>query len=79
VGVGSWMRVEFFLVKSAYSLLVEVFLNKVDMGGLEGRLYHNIWKCLTPSKAITFSSKLLHSRIPSRSNLARRGIIHLEI
>jgi hypothetical protein len=34
------MGVDLFLFISAYSLLANVFLDEVDIGGLEGRLYH---------------------------------------
>jgi hypothetical protein len=34
------MGVDLFLFISAYSLLANVFLDEVDIGGLERRLYH---------------------------------------
>jgi hypothetical protein len=59
-------------VHSAYLCLgvaqVSTF-NEYQLG-----VFHNIWRSLAPSKVIAFSWKLLRNRIPTRSNLALRGI-----
>jgi hypothetical protein len=73
-----WWRVEpegEFSVKSAYSYLV-----KEGSGLVEGvdKVFELIWRSPAPSKFIAFSWQALHNRIPTRDNLALRGIIRGE-
>jgi len=53
---------------------------------VEGPLSHSkkvvfgsIWKSPTPSKVVVFSWKLLHGRIPTKDNLARRNYVSLAV
>jgi hypothetical protein len=64
----------FFSVKSAYLLLGRVFVAELAYGPNELRVLNNIWRCLAPSKVIAFSWKLLRNSIPTRVNLAVRGV-----
>jgi hypothetical protein len=36
---------------------------------------HKVWKSLAPSKVVVFSWQTLLSRIPTRANLATRGVV----
>jgi hypothetical protein len=64
-----------FSVKSAYLLLDRTFTSEPDFD-VEGlRVLSNLWKCAAPSKVTAFSWKLLRNRIPTRVNLAARGIL----
>jgi len=45
----------------------------------EKRVFDCIWKSKAPLKVVVFSWKLLHDRIPSRSNLARRNCLPPEV
>jgi len=41
----------------------------------EKTVFRQIWKFATPSKVVAFSWRLLHDRIPTRSNLAIRNCL----
>ena len=61
-------------MKSAYTTL---FKGLPDTGAPEGEVLQaisRVWKSWAPSKVIIFSWQLLLDRIPSRSNLFRRGV-----
>jgi hypothetical protein len=64
-----------FSVKSAYSLLFAELSEMVDLGGRVNPVFDLIWKSPAPSKLIAFSWQLIHNRIPTKDNLARRGIL----
>jgi hypothetical protein len=73
-----WWKVDpegVFLVKSAYSLLLAELSDMVDSGGRVNPVFDFIWKSPAPSKLIAFSWQLIHNRIPTKDNLARRGIL----
>lgn len=63
-----------FSVKSAYSYLMR---GLPDAGAPHGdtlQAASRIWKSWAPSKGIVFSWQLLLDRLPTRSNLVRRGV-----
>jgi hypothetical protein len=64
-----------FSVKSAYSLLFSEVSGEVDSVGRVNPVFEWIWKSPAPSKLIAFSWQLIHNRIPTKDNLARRGIL----
>jgi hypothetical protein len=74
--VWKWVLVDDgkFTVNSTYVFLGSIFSPVSDLGNQELRVLNNIWKSPAPSKVIAFSWKLLHNRIPTRSNLLYRGI-----
>jgi hypothetical protein len=61
-------------VKSTYEFLGTIFSPEPNFGEQELRVLNNIWKSPAPSKVIAFSWKLLRGRIPTRLNLAHRGV-----
>jgi mannosylglycoprotein endo-beta-mannosidase len=64
-----------FIVKSTYSLLFQEAYSEVEIGENVNRVFQQLWKSPAPSKLIAFSWQLIHNRIPTRDNLARRSII----
>jgi hypothetical protein len=66
-----------FTVNSAYHLHDNLFVVESGFGVNELRVFKNIWKASVPSKVIAFAWKVLRNRIPTRLNLAARGL-HLE-
>jgi len=67
-----------FSVKSAYSILENIFLVEEGLGALEEEVFSLLWKSLAPSKVVAFSWSLLLDCIPTRDNLALRRILDLE-
>jgi hypothetical protein len=63
-----------FSVKSAYLLLGSVFDQASILTGPVLRVLSSMWKAPAPSKVLAFAWKLLRNRIPTRANLAYRGI-----
>ncbi|GAU50748.1 hypothetical protein TSUD_191120 [Trifolium subterraneum] len=63
-----------FTVKSAYLLLGTVFDPCSVFNAYELSVLNSIWRSPAPSKVLAFSWKLLWNRIPTKDNLARRGI-----
>ena len=63
-----------YSVKSAYSILIKGLLTAGTPEGVVLQAVPRVWKLWGPSKVIVFSWQLLLDRIPSRSNLTRRGI-----
>jgi hypothetical protein len=63
-----------FTVNSAYKLLGGIFAEESYFGPNELRVLKNIWRSSVPSKVIAFSWKVFWDRIPSKKNLALRGI-----
>lgn len=64
-----------FTDKSAYSVIAKVFMNEENLDLLNSCVFRHVWKSSAPTKTIAFSWKLLHNRIPTRSDLAQRGVI----
>jgi hypothetical protein len=64
-----------FTVKSTYSLLFREVYLEVEYEDNVKRVFRHLWRSPAPSKLIAFSWQLIHNRIPTRDNLARRGII----
>jgi len=67
-----------YSVKSAYSHLFKALPAAGIPKGVVLQAASAVWKSWAPSKVIVFSWQLLLDRIPSRSNLIRRGV-HLPI
>jgi hypothetical protein len=64
-----------FSVKSAYSYLIKEGLGSMEESLGDNKVFDQIWRSPAPSKIIAFSWQALHNRIPTRDNLALRGII----
>jgi hypothetical protein len=64
-----------FTAKSAYLLLARIFGSEAVFGRQELKVLNNIWRSPAPSKVIAFSWKLLRNRIPTKDNLAVRGVL----
>jgi hypothetical protein len=63
-----------FTVKSAYLFLDRIFPPVYMFDTYQLKVMNNIWRSAAPSKVIAFSWKLLRNRIPTKVNLAARGI-----
>jgi hypothetical protein len=63
-----------FSVHSVYLLLGGARIGGSGFSDDELRVFRNIWRSPAPSKVIAFSWKLLRNRIPTKINLALRGI-----
>jgi hypothetical protein len=63
-----------FSVRSSYLLIDRVFTPEVGFDDHELRVFNKIWKSPAPSKVIAFVWKLLRNRIPTKVNLAHRGV-----
>jgi hypothetical protein len=63
-----------FSVKTAYDKLVMDSLNNNMLSDDKVWVFDKIWSSPAPSKTIAFSWQLLYDRLPSKSNLARRGV-----
>jgi hypothetical protein len=65
---------EGFSVKSAYDVLMEgvdrPLLNAFDLS-----LFSRLWESPAPSKVVAFSWQLFYNRLPTKDNLARRGVL----
>ena len=60
-----------YSVKSSYSLLKD--------GGLRSIYGSDIWKCIAPLKTKIFAWLVIHDKILSRENLAKKGWLVLTI
>ncbi|MCH80733.1 LINE-1 reverse transcriptase like, partial [Trifolium medium] len=65
-----------FSVSSAYDCLAAVLLNFEPVSDLVSSVFEKIWLSPAPSKIIAFSWQVLHDRLPSKTNLYRRGVVH---
>jgi hypothetical protein len=63
-----------YSVKSAYSSLIKGLPGTGAPHGVTLQVVAIVWKTWTPSKVIVFYWQLLLGRIPSMSNLVRRGV-----
>jgi hypothetical protein len=63
-----------FSVHSVYTTLGTALAPPEQFSVQQLRVFERIWKCPAPSKVIAFSWKLLRNRIPTKSNLVRRGV-----
>jgi hypothetical protein len=64
----------FYAVKAGYNFLSENFLPVVEVSTNVLAVLKNLWSTLAPSKVIVFSWQLMMQRLPTRVNLARRGV-----
>jgi hypothetical protein len=74
----SWAREPngIFSVKSTYGLLAELLMERGSRSREEMAVFRAVWKCPAPSKVLGFAWLFLLDRIPSKSNLFRRNILH---
>jgi len=59
-----------YTLRSPYKILMNL-----QMTEEEGIDWCNLWNCYVPAKVTTFVWKLLQNRIPTKDNLAQRGVI----
>jgi hypothetical protein len=64
-----------FTVRSLYLFLYNRFIPTSLLGEYLSKAIAKVWKSWAPSKVIVFSWQALLGRIPTRVNLARRGVI----
>ena len=65
-------------VKSSYKKLEKLLVSEEGRSLQKKKVFEAIWKSPTPTKVVAFSWQLLHNRIPTRLNLARRNALPLE-
>ncbi|PNX63158.1 pantothenate synthetase, partial [Trifolium pratense] len=66
---------EGYTVKDGYAFLCKNFLPDTNLNQEECRVLKHIWKSLAPLKVKIFSWQLMLHRLPTRSNLLRRGVL----
>jgi hypothetical protein len=75
----NWVWIEagdgVFSVKSCYNLLSRLVSNNSGLSSLDCFVFKNIWRSSAPSKVCAFAWQATIDKIPSRVNLAHRGII----
>jgi hypothetical protein len=75
----NWVWIEaddgVFSVKSCYNLLSRLVSNNSGLSSLDCFVFKNIWRSLAPTKVCAFAWQATIDKIPSRVNLAHRGII----
>jgi hypothetical protein len=64
-----------FSVKSNYDFLAPLLLPTSSLPHSLGGVVHKVWDSWAPSKVVVFSWQTLLSRIPTRANLATRGVL----
>jgi hypothetical protein len=68
-----------FSVKSAYDAIMEYGGDLLNLTTFEEKIFSSIWESPAPSKVMVFSWQLLHDRLPTKVNLARRGVLGQEV
>jgi hypothetical protein len=63
-----------FTAKSAYGTLIKIQNQRIQLSHQQKFVFSNLWKSAAPSKVIAFSWQLVLDRIPSKQNLALRGV-----
>jgi hypothetical protein len=66
---------EGYTVKNGYTSLNENFSPVMNLTEGECRVLNQTWKSLAPMKVKIFSWQLMLHRLPTRSNLSRRGVL----
>jgi hypothetical protein len=69
---------EGFSVKSLYVFLENILLDHGNLTPSQSFAFKSIWKSAVPSKVSALAWQVFLNRIPSKMNLARRGIVHLD-
>jgi hypothetical protein len=64
-----------FSVKSNYDFLAPLLLSTSSLPHSLSGVVHKVWDSWAPSKVVVFSWQTLLSRIPTRANLATRGVL----
>jgi hypothetical protein len=64
-----------FSVKSSVESLAKELVVVEPLPLFEGSIFAKIWESPAPSKVIVFSWQLLYDRVPTKSNLAKRGVL----
>jgi hypothetical protein len=67
-----------FSVTSCYKLLERLFLIEDNIPDGDAHVFSYLWKCKTPSKVLAIAWTMLLDRIPTRVNLAYRGVLNVE-
>lgn len=67
-----------FSVKSCYSLLERMYLDDDEVTIVDRDVFWYLWKGRAPSKVLTFSWYMLLDRLPTRVNLALKGVLDVE-
>jgi hypothetical protein len=67
-----------FSVNSCYKLLKRVFLIEDNIPDGDAQVFGYLWKCKTPSNVLAIAWTILLERIPTRVNLAYRGVLNVE-
>ncbi|MCH99933.1 putative ribonuclease H protein, partial [Trifolium medium] len=65
---------EGYTAKSAYQIRISRHRHGNQPNQLQQFVFNNIWKSAAPSKVIAFSWQLMLDRIPTKQNLALRGV-----
>jgi hypothetical protein len=65
-----------FSVKSAVESLAKELVVVEPLPLFEVSILAKIWESPAPSKVIVFSWQLLYDRVPTKSNLLKRGVLH---
>jgi hypothetical protein len=55
--------------------LTPILLNETNGEFVDSFVFENIWKSAAPSKVAAFAWKMLHDRLPTKSNFVRLFII----
>jgi hypothetical protein len=64
-----------YTVKNGYCFLASNFLPEVVWRGVDGSIVKKVWDSFAPTKVVIFSWQLLLQKLPTRYNLARRGVL----
>jgi hypothetical protein len=70
---------EEFSVNSAYEAIMVLRVDSLNLSPYDLKIFSSIWESPAPSKVVVFSWQLLHDRLPTKVNLARRGVLGREV
>jgi hypothetical protein len=74
----NWVWIEaddgVFSVKSCYNLFSRLVFNNSGLSSLDCFVFKNIWRSSAPRKVCAFAWQATIDKIPSRVNLAHRGV-----
>jgi hypothetical protein len=66
-------------MKSAYDVIMDFGVDMHNFSTYELKIFSSIWESPAPSKVVAFSWQLLHDRLPTKVNLAKRGVLGQEV
>jgi hypothetical protein len=70
---------EEFSVNSAYEAIMVLRVDSLNLSPYDLKIFSSIWESPAPSKVVVFSWQLLHDRLPTKVNPARRGVLGREV